>query len=178
MLLTTNMKGVIRMGSEYVKFCPVCNETRQNMEWCDDEKLKEFSKGYHNVLVPKEGLTICPACKKGTLEDSVLTHDEFNLIEDVSDSDRQFLEAMIELKKNDPIEYQLKMSQFKAQVKQQEQAQVSKREEENTIHCPKCDSTAITTGARGVNNFWGLLGASKTVNRCGNCGYTWKPNNW
>lgn len=63
-------------------------------------------------------------------------------------------------------------------LKQQEQAHVSKREEENTIHCPKCNSTAITTGARGVNNFWGLLGASKTVNRCGNCGYTWKPNNW
>lgn len=91
-------------------------------------------------------------------------------------TDKEFLEAMIELKKNDPIEYQLKMSQFKTNLKQQEQAQVSKREEENTIHCPKCNSTAITTGARGVNNFWGLLGASKTVNRCGNCGYTWKPN--
>lgn len=50
------MKGVVRMGSEYVKFCPVCNETRQNMEWCDDEKLKEFSKGYHNVFVPKKGV--------------------------------------------------------------------------------------------------------------------------
>ena len=36
----------------------------------------------------------------------------------------------------------------------------------------------ITTGARGVNNFWGLLGTSKTVNRCGNCGYTWKPKSW
>ena len=61
-------------------------------------------------------------------------------------------------------------------LKQQEQVQVSKRESKELIHCPKCDSTAITTGARGVNNFWGLLGASKTVNRCGNCGYTWKPD--
>lgn len=42
-------------------------------------------------------------------------------------------------------------------------------------HCPKCGSTSITTGARGVNGFWGFIGASKTVNRCGNCGYTWKP---
>lgn len=47
--------------------------------------------------------------------------------------------------------------------------------ERNTLKCPKCGSTAITTGARGVNNFWGLIGASKTVNRCGNCGYTWTP---
>ena len=133
------------MGSEYVKFCPVCNETRQNMEWCDDEKLKEFSKGYHNVLVPKEGLTICPACKKGILEDSVLTHDEFNLIEDVSNSDRQFLEARIELKKNDPIEYQLKMSQFKANLKQQESSNSAntKPKEENKVHCPYCNSTNV-----------------------------------
>lgn len=41
--------------------------------------------------------------------------------------------------------------------------------------CPKCGSTAITTGARGVSGFWGLIGASKTVNRCGNCGHTWTP---
>jgi DNA-directed RNA polymerase subunit RPC12/RpoP len=44
-----------------------------------------------------------------------------------------------------------------------------------TIRCPRCRSTAITTGARGVNWTWGLIGASKTVNRCGSCGYTWKP---
>lgn len=43
------------------------------------------------------------------------------------------------------------------------------------IKCPKCGSTAITTGPRGVNGFWGFIGASKTVNRCGNCSYTWSP---
>ena len=42
-------------------------------------------------------------------------------------------------------------------------------------HCSKCGSTSITTGARGVNLTFGLLGASKTVNRCANCGYTWLP---
>jgi predicted RNA-binding Zn-ribbon protein involved in translation (DUF1610 family) len=46
----------------------------------------------------------------------------------------------------------------------------------NQVKCPKCGSTSITTGARGVNQFWGLLGASKTVNRCANCGHTWKPS--
>lgn len=165
------------MEGKYLKFCPVCNKTGQNsMDWCFNEKSIEFLKGYH-IFEPDGGFgKICPSCKKGVLEDSIITYEELEIIQDVSDSDRQFLEAMIELKKNDPIEYQLKMSQFKTNLKQQEQTQVSKREEENTIHCPKCDSTAITTGARGANNFWGLLGASKTVNRCGNCGYTWKPN--
>ena len=64
------------------------------------------------------------------------------------------------------------MSQFKSQVSQ---TQAQQKQEEETIHCPKCNSTSISTGARGVNNFWGMLGASKTVNRCGNCGFTWKP---
>ena len=46
---------------------------------------------------------------------------------------------------------------------------------DNKPKCPKCKSTSITTGARGVNFTWGLIGASKTVNRCANCGHTWKP---
>lgn len=46
----------------------------------------------------------------------------------------------------------------------------------NVPKCPKCGSTAITTGARGVNLTSGMIGASKTVNRCANCGHTWKPN--
>ena len=45
----------------------------------------------------------------------------------------------------------------------------------NIIRCPHCGSTAITTGARGVNWTLGLIGAGKTVNRCGKCGHTWQP---
>lgn len=45
----------------------------------------------------------------------------------------------------------------------------------NTPRCPNCGSTAITTGARGVNWTLGLIGAGKTVNRCGKCGHTWQP---
>ena len=45
-----------------------------------------------------------------------------------------------------------------------------------SIRCPKCLSKNITTGARGVTGFWGAIGASKTVNRCGNCGYVFNPN--
>lgn len=46
---------------------------------------------------------------------------------------------------------------------------------EAPLTCPKCGSTAITTGARGINGFWGAIGASKTVNRCGKCGNMWEP---
>ena len=49
------------------------------------------------------------------------------------------------------------------------------KQAEAPLRCPKCGSTAVTTGARGINGFWGAIGASKTVNRCGKCGNTWKP---
>lgn len=75
--------------------------------------------------------------------------------------------------KNDFIKYknnkenELKYIKLHTEIHKQK-SQVSPR-------CPKCGSTAITTGARGVNWTHGLIGASKTVNRCGNCGHTWEP---
>lgn len=45
----------------------------------------------------------------------------------------------------------------------------------DTIRCPRCGSTAITTGQRGFTIMTGFWGSNKTVNRCGKCGYTWQP---
>lgn len=45
----------------------------------------------------------------------------------------------------------------------------------NIPNCPKCNSTNVTTGQRGYSFLTGFLGSNKTVNRCGNCGYKWKP---
>lgn len=44
-----------------------------------------------------------------------------------------------------------------------------------TIKCPKCSSTQISTGSRGYSLAWGFIGAGKTVNRCAKCGYKWEP---
>lgn len=64
----------------------------------------------------------------------------------------------------------------KRQLKTIEESTVrSKIVVSSKLYCPKCGSTAITTGPRGVNGFWGFIGASKTVNRCGKCGYTYEP---
>lgn len=46
---------------------------------------------------------------------------------------------------------------------------------QNALTCPKCGSTNVTTSARGWKWTTGFIGSGKTVNRCGNCGYTWKP---
>lgn len=51
----------------------------------------------------------------------------------------------------------------------------ARRAEQSKPRCPKCGSTNISTGSRGANGFWGFIGASKTVNRCANCGNTWTP---
>ena len=48
----------------------------------------------------------------GTMYDTGLKFDEANIIRKIS-SDNELLNAMIELKKNDIIEYNLKLSQFK-----------------------------------------------------------------
>ena len=46
---------------------------------------------------------------------------------------------------------------------------------DGSIICPRCKSHQVTTGSRGYSLITGFIGSNKTVNRCGRCGYTWKP---
>ena len=50
-----------------------------------------------------------------------------------------------------------------------------KQKETEVLKCPSCGSTLVTTGERGYSIIWGFLGAGSTVNRCGKCGFKWKP---
>ena len=108
----------------------------------------------------------------GILEQINISCDEMYIIEDIS-TDKNFLQAMIDLKEKDLIEYQLKMSQFKTQVQQQES--IKNQQEKNQVRCPKCGSTNITAGQRGYSLLTGFIGSGNTVNRCAKCGYKWKP---
>ena len=107
----------------------------------------------------------------GELIDTGISHDELMIIRKIS-SDNAFLDAMIELKQKDIIEYGLKLSQFKSQLEQKRQVN---QQEKNQVRCPKCGSTNITAGQRGYSMLTGFIGSGKTVNRCANCGYKWKP---
>lgn len=80
-------------------------------------------------------------------------------------------------KEHFPQNYQemLKAKTFKDVDNLAHKINMALKEKEIAVRCPKCGSTSITTGARGVNQFWGFLGASQTVNRCANCGFTWNP---
>ena len=99
-----------------------------------------------------------------------ITAEEMFLIERTS-KDREFINAMIELKKNDIIEYQTRISQFRSQAK----ADGCYSKPKPKVCCPKCGSESITAGQRGYSLLTGFLGSGKTVNRCVNCGYKWKP---
>lgn len=85
----------------------------------------------------------------------------------------EIIDAMIELKQKDIIEYGLKLSQFDAQVRQQDAEW--RASQANAVKCPRCGSTAVTAGKRGYSLISGFIGAGKTVNRCAKCGHKWKP---
>lgn len=107
----------------------------------------------------------------GELKTLNISYDELCIIENIS-PDNSFLQAMIDLKEKDIIEYNLKMSQFRSQAQQQK---TTKQQDSNQIRCPKCGSINISTGQRGYSLLTGFIGAGKTVNRCANCGHKWKP---
>lgn len=114
----------------------------------------------------------CNKCEQETLQVTKMTTEEFSILCDVAPKNNELRSLMIDLKEKDPIEYQLKISQFKTQVQQQENY---KTQSSNTIKCPKCGSTNITAGQRGYSLLTGFIGSSSTVNRCAKCGYKWKP---
>ncbi len=147
-------KGLAPLGT---KKC-FCGGDRIVFPVTEDDyiKMSDYEK---NKMI--EQMDIHPLISK---EDALTIYNVTHSIE--------IIDAMIELKQKDIIEYGLKLSQFKNQLEQKRQVN---QQEKNQVHCPKCGSTSITTGARGVNLTFGLLGASKTVNRCGKCGHTWKP---
>ena len=170
-----------------LQYCPKCNETGKNAElkaafaatgtrWKKEDVI-EFNKGFLWGLKPKDGgdeFEVCPFC--GTkVVDAGISKEDFEVLDDATNCNRQLLEAMIELRKKDIIEYELKMGQFRTMAKQQEVARETKRVEDNKPKCPRCGSTAITAGQRGFSVVTGFIGSGATANRCSKCGYKWKP---
>ena len=128
--------------------------------------------GYYTVLkVPED--KVCLKCGN-SLKEYNITKEEFITIYKIS-NDRNFLDQMIQLKETDLIEFQLKMSQFKTQLQQQES---SKIQNDTTPRCPHCHSTNIKS-ISGLNRgtsiaMWGIF--SKKINKsfeCLDCKYTW-----
>lgn len=113
----------------------------------------------------------CPVChtKNSFIEKYIMD------IKRIS-NDPDFVQAMTKLHDNDPIEYQLKISQFEMQKEQQKKQEKEQEEKsKNQIHCPRCKSTSIQTINRGYSFWTGFLGSGSPRNVCQKCGYKWKP---
>ena len=153
---------------KYLRYCPICvKENHRNAEHSDlyVEGMVDYYKDDNFAN------TTCMYHQDTQLIQMHITCEEFQIIRQIS-NDPSFVLSMNDLKDKDIIEYNLKLSQMKSNLAS---IQVVDKSQSNQPHCPKCGSTSISTGARGVNYLWGFIGASKTVNRCSNCGHTWKP---
>lgn len=118
-----------------------------------------------------ENIIECPQC---LCDDVFVSSEEEEELMKLS-NDRKFTNAMIKLHDEDPIEYQLKMSQFKANLKQQENSKVK---EDNTPKCPTCGSTnieKISLGKKAVGGaLFGLFSSNvRKSMHCKSCGYKW-----
>lgn len=148
-----------------VKKCPYCHKNNQK-SWI-------YTSGY-DVDADKQNRTKCVVCGRNLIN-TALTVDEYSILEGITNEVSLF-DAMDDLKQKDPIEFQLKMSQFKTQLQQQESSKQT--EEANQPHCPTCGSTDIQK-ISGAKRWFstGLFGlASSDIGKsmcCKKCGYKW-----
>ena len=131
---------------------------------------------FHDICGAKleniDELDECPECLCPLNKENISTIPDGGWIKAVS-TDENFMKAMTELYENDPIEYQLKISQFKANLKQQVSSK--KVEEDNKVHCPYCNSTNVNKisglSKAGSIAMFGIF--SRKVHKqwhCNNCG--------
>lgn len=161
-------------------YCPKCVEKYKN-------KMKDLFiggyNGYYSIIVPPQNM-VCQCGAK--LIESPITIKEFDVIQTVT-KNRDIIKSMMELKEKDPIEFELKMSQFRLQANEINKVQEQKRQQEQaakeaqkiaqqkaTVVCPRCGCTDIAVTNRGFSLVWGFIGSGTPMNVCRKCGRKWK----
>lgn len=111
----------------------------------------------------------CPFCKN-QLVDTFISPDDCHAIAESSNYNRELLLAMIQLRKKDVIEFEVKMQSFRKQLEDVGN--------ENVPRCPTCNSTDVAPilyKKKALSAiFFGLYSSNvrKTMH-CYNCGYKW-----
>lgn len=156
-----------------------------NKPWGHTGKKAEYYKGFIGIQIYSDAPDnydyniqhlICPFCNNALI-DTGFPREDLHLIGEVSSWNRKVLDAMMQLRSTDPIEYQLKLNQFKLQ-KEQHDSIVQQQCDENIPKCPHCKSTKIKK-ISGLNRGASIMTFgifSKKINKsfeCKNCGYTW-----
>lgn len=144
-----------------VKLCNNCKNNRKNDDIWESGYVSWISDDNYE----------CPICHQ-KLIDTILTSDEDDVLTDVSRS-ASFFDSMIKLKQDNPIEFQLKLTQFKNQTQQ-----IKIQEGNNVVKCPTCQSTNISKiGTLNRMASVGLFGLASSkigkTHKCNSCGGTW-----
>lgn len=152
--------------SIHMDSCPKCKSV--NIEYVKDRICLDCgSAWYWHSSTSKNCIKCGSENTTDEIDDYNCKMDDYLLLFRIS-HDGNFILQMLKLKNEDPIEYELKMAQFREIAER-------KKAEDSKPRCPKCGSTSITAGQKGYSFWTGFLGSNKTVNRCSNCGHTWKP---
>lgn len=167
-----------------IKLCKTCHEYKNC--FVINPPFPICLYGYQDNLI--ESCMECP-CKKcehyqevedHSFTDIDISEEDYTVIMRTS-NDMDFIDAMINLKQTDPIEYGMKMAQIRPAAEQTQNlvdAEWNKKvEEANTPipKCPKCGSKSIATTNRGFSIITGFIGSGSPRNVCQSCGYKWKP---
>lgn len=151
-----------------IKYCPECAKCKRSIEDPED-----FYAGYQVYFFQDKIGKTCQICNKDTLIETNITEDELHEIGEASNYNPQFLKAMQELKEKDIIEYELKMSQFRANTQTS-----TPQQPKNIPKCPTCGSInirKIKAGDRTASIIgFGIFSrkANKTW-KCENCDHLW-----
>lgn len=149
------------MTEDNMDSCSKCKSA--NIEYVKDRICLDCgSAWYWHSSTSKKCIKCGSENTTDEIDDYNCKMDDYQLLYNIS-HDGNFILQMLRLKNNDPIEYQLKMQQFK----------MTQTNTSNQPHCPYCNSTNLTK-VSGTSRFASTLMfgiGSKKV------GKQWKCNN-
>ena len=138
--------------------------------FCSHCRENKFPPGCPGYDIEKEGATNCIKCNS-ELKILSLTYEEWRVLRD-NDVSLELIDAMVELKDKDIIEFETKMLPFKESAARIEAEEERKYAEANKPKCPKCKSTNIQIVPRKWS-FWTGVFTNKTDRVCANCKHKW-----
>ena len=164
-----------------MKYCEYCDKSGNSKKRLEIQKYKNEAMincysgflGFVYLERIDEEATVCPFCGN-PIVDTEIDRKDYRDLSIASNYNRQLIEAMIELKKKDPIEYETKMIEFRKESKR-----IMDEDDSDVMpKCPTCGSTNIEKISFGKKltggALFGLLSSNvrKTMH-CRNCGYKW-----
>ena len=161
--------------SSYAKMCPHCGcPVTQITDSVNRDKLF----GIEVIALPKDDSYIsgfvCQVYNVGYSESlSIIRHTPFIISDGMTSNTANTLKDLLDREGCESRIIESKEVTEKFTIQDLKKRKLFQKYQPLT--CPRCGSTAVTTGSRGYSLVWGFIGSNKTVNRCGKCGHTWNP---